>query len=127
LANDSFHYLHGKPEIMKPLRSLLFYVPILLVLIGDPSSQDIGLWVRFAAASLLGLAGIYFYRNEMKSGFTSLSLMTIALVLSVVKIGQVSAPSELYGFVARISFLAAWMLIAKAAFEKNKTNALQAL
>ena len=112
---------------MKPLRSLLFYVPILLVLIVDPSSQDIGLWVRFASASLLGLAGIYFYRNEMKSGFTSLSLMTIALVLSVVKIGQVSAPSELYGFVARISFLAAWMLIAKAAFEKNKTNALQAI
>ena len=112
---------------MKPLRSLLFYVPILLVLIVDPSSQDIGLWVRFASASLLGLAGIYFYSNEMKSGFTSLSLMTIALVLSVVKIGQVSAPSELYGFVARISFLAAWMLIAKAAFEKNKTNALQAL
>lgn len=112
---------------MKPLRSLLFYVPILLVLIVDPSSQDIGLWVRFASASLLGLAGIYLYRNEMKSGYTSLSLMTIALVLSVVKIGQVSAPSELYGFVARISFLAAWMLIAKAAFEKNKTNALQAL
>ena len=101
---------------MKPVRSLLFYVPILLVLIVDPSSQDIGLWVRFASASLLGLAGIYFYRNEMKSGFTSLSLMTIAVVLAVVKIGQVSAPSELYGFVARISFLAAWMLIAKAAF-----------
>ena len=112
---------------MKPLRSLLFYVPILLVLIVDPSSQDIGLWVRFASASLLGLAGIYFYRNKMKSGFTSLSLMTIALVLSIVKIGQVSAPSELYGFAARISFLAAWMLIAKASFEKNKTNALQAL
>ena len=112
---------------MKPLRSLLFYVPILLVLIVDPSSQDIGLWVRFASASLVGLAGIYLYRNEMKGGFTSLSLMTIALVLSVVKIGQISAPSELYGFVARISFLAAWMLIAKAAFEKNKNNALQAL
>jgi len=112
---------------MKPLRSLFFYVPMLLVLIVDPSSQDIGLWVRFASASLLGLVGIYFYRNEMKSGFTSLSLMTIALVLSVAKIGQVSAPSELYGFVARISFLASWMLIAKAAFEENKINTLQAL
>jgi len=51
----------------------------------------------------------------------------LALVLSVVKIGQVSAGSELYGFVARMSFLAAWILIAKAAFEKNKTSALQAL
>ncbi len=112
---------------MKPLRSLLFYAPMLLVLIVDPSSQDIGLWVRFASASLLGLVGIYFYRNEMKSGFTSLSLMTMALVLSVAKIGQVSAPSELYGFVARISFLASWMLIAKAAFEENKINTLQAL
>jgi len=63
----------------------------------------------------------------MKSGFTTISLMALALVLSVVKIGQVSAASELYGFVARMSFLAAWILIAKAAFEKNKTSALQAL
>lgn len=63
----------------------------------------------------------------MKSGFTTISLMAMALVLSVVKIGQVSAASELYGFVARMSFLAAWILIAKAAFEKNKTSALQAL
>jgi len=112
---------------MQPLRSLLFYVPILLVFIVDPSSQDIGLWVRFTSASAAALVGIYLYRNEMKSGFTTISLMALALVLSVVKIGQVSAASELYGFVARMSFLAAWILIAKAAFEKHKTSALQAL
>jgi len=112
---------------MKPFRSLLFYAPILMILIVDPLSQDKGLWVRFASASLLGLVGIYRYRKEINMGFTSISLMTIALLLSLMKIGQVSAPSELYGFVARISFLASWILIAKAAFKKDKENSLQAL
>ena len=112
---------------MKPFRSLLFYAPIVMILIVDPLSQDIGLWVRFASASLLGLVGIYLYRKEINLGFTSISLMTIALLLSLMKIGQVSAPSELYGFAARISFLASWILIAKAAFKKDKENSLQAL
>ena len=127
MANDSFHYLHSKPKIMKPFRSLLFYAPIVMILIVDPLSQDIGLWVRFASASLLGLVGIYLYRKEINLGFTSISLMTIALLLSLMKIGQVSAPSELYGFAARISFLASWILIAKAAFKNDKENSLQAL
>jgi O-antigen ligase len=73
------------------------------------------------------LVGIYLYRKEINLGFTSISLMTIALLLSLMKIGQVSAPSELYGFAARISFLASWILIAKAAFKKDKENSLQAL
>jgi O-antigen ligase len=127
LANDSFRYLYGKPNDMQPLRSLLFYVPILLIFIVDPSSQDIGLWARFSAASAASLVGIYLYRNEMKGGFTILSLMAMALVLSIVKVGQVAAASELYAFVARIAFLSGWILVAKAAFTKNKEGALKAL
>lgn len=112
---------------MQPLRSLLFYVPILLIFIVDPSSQDIGLWGRFSAASAAALVGIYLYRNEMKSGFTIISLMSLAFILSVVKVGSVSAASELYAFVARMAFLSGWILVAKAAFTKNKENAMNAL
>jgi O-antigen ligase len=63
----------------------------------------------------------------MKSGFTIISLMSLAFILSVVKVGSVSAASELYAFVARMAFLSGWILVAKAAFTKNKENAMNAL
>ena len=52
--------------------------------------------------------------------------MAMALLLSIFKIGQVSAASELMGFVARIS-LVSWIVVAKSAFEKDFKSAVQNL
>jgi len=112
---------------MNSLSSLLFYIPFILIVTIDPNSQDIGLWSRYATLSVLGLISIVVYRNELKNSVTSLSLMALALILFLVKIGDVSAQSELFAFVARMSFLGAWVMIARAAFSDNKPLALKAI
>ena len=49
---------------MKSLRSLFFYMPLLLLLAVDSGSQDIGLWLRITVLAAVGGIGSFLTRKH---------------------------------------------------------------
>ena len=112
---------------MKSLRSLFFYMPLLLLLAVDSGSQDIGLWLRITLLALAGVVGSVLTRKYGGTGFSIFGVIALLLLLPLIKIGSVHAGSELLGYGARIGLLFTWIQLSAALFRKEKSNGIQAL
>lgn len=112
---------------MKSLRSLFFYMPLLLLLAVDSGSQDIGLWLRITVLAAVGGIGSFLTRKHGGEGLNSIALFILILLLPLAKIGNVSAVSELLGFGARIALLFTWVQLSAALFRKEKSSGILAL
>ena len=112
---------------MKSLRSLFFYMPLLLLLAVDSGSQDIGLWLRITLLALAGVVGTVLTRKYGGTGFSIFGVIALLLLLPLIKIGSVHAGSELLGYGARIGLLFTWIQLSAALFRKEKSNGIQAL
>ena len=112
---------------MKSLRSLFFYMPLLLLLAVDSGSQDIGLWLRITLLALAGVVGSVLTRKYGGTGFSIFGVIALLLLLPLIKIGSVHADSELLGYGARIGLLFTWIQLSAALFRKEKSNGIQAL
>ena len=112
---------------MKSLRSLFFYMPLLLLLAVDSGSQDIGLWLRITLLALAGVVGSVLTRKYGGTGFSIVGVIALLLLLPLIKIGSVHADSELLGYGARIGLLFTWIQLSAALFRKEKSNGIQAL
>jgi len=78
---------------MKSLRSLFFYMPLLLLLAVDSGSQDIGLWLRITLLALAGVVGSVLTRKYGCTGFSIFGVIALLLLLPLIKIGSVHADS----------------------------------
>jgi O-antigen ligase len=112
---------------MKSLRSLFFYMPLLLLLAVDSGSQDIGLWLRITLLALAGVVGSVLTRKYGGTGFSIFGVIALLLLLPLIKIGSVHADSELLGYGARIGLLFTWIQLSAALFRKEKSDGIQAL
>ena len=112
---------------MKSLRSLFFYMPLLLLLAVDSGSQDIGLWLRITLLALAGVVGSVLTRKYGGTGFSIFGVIALLLLLPLIKIGSVHAGSELLGYGARIGLLFTWIQLSAALFRKEKSDGIQAL
>ena len=112
---------------MKSLRSLFFYMPLLLLLAVDSGSQDIGLWLRITLLALAGVVGSVLTRKYGGTGFSIFGVIALLLLLPLIKIGSVHADSELLGYGARIWLLFTWIQLSAALFRKEKSDGIQAL
>ena len=112
---------------MKSLRSLFFYMPLLLLLAVDSESQDIGLWLRITLLAAVGIVGSIVTRKHGGEGLSVFGVIALLLLLPLVKIGSVHASSELLGYAARIALLFLWVQLSAALFRKEKSNGIQAL
>ena len=112
---------------MKSLRSLFFYMPLLLLLAVDSGSQDIGLWLRITLLALAGVVGSVLTRKYGDTGFSIFGVIALLLLLPLIKIGSVHAGSELLGYGARIGLLFTWIQLSAALFRKEKSDGIQAL
>ena len=112
---------------MKSLRSLFFYMPLLLLLAVDSSSQDIGLWLRITLIAAVGIVGSIVTRKHGGEGLSIFGVIALLLLLPLIKIGSVHAGSELLGYAARMALLFLWIQLSAALFRKEKSNGIQAL
>lgn len=112
---------------MKSLRSLFFYMPLLLLLAVDSSSQDIGLWLRITLIAAVGIVGSIVTRKHGGEGLSIFGVIALLLLLPLIKIGSVHAGSELLGYAARIALLFLWIQLSATLFRKEKSNGIQAL
>ena len=112
---------------MKSLRSLFFYMPLLLLLAVDSDSQDIGLWLRITLIAVVGIVGSVITRKHGGEGLSIFGVFALLLLLPLIKIGSVHAGSELLGYAARIALLFLWIQLSAALFRKEKSNGIQAL
>ncbi len=112
---------------MKSLRSLFFYMPLLLLLAVDSSSQDIGLWLRITLLAAVGIVGSIVTRKHGGEGLSIFGVIALLLLLPLIKIGSVHAGSELLGYAARMALLFLWIQLSAALFRKEKSNGIQAL
>ena len=94
---------------MKSLRSLFFYMPLLLLLAVDSSSQDIGLWLRITLIAAVGIVGSIVTRKHGGEGLSIFGVIALLLLLPLIKIGSVHAGSELLGYAARMALLFLWI------------------
>jgi len=112
---------------MKSLRSLFFYMPLLLLLAVDSSSQDIGLWLRITLLAAVGIVGSILTRKHGGDGLSVVGVLILLLLLPLFKLGSVSAGSELLGYGARIGLLFTWVQFSAALFRKEKSDGILAL
>lgn len=112
---------------MKSLRSLFFYMPLLLLLAVDSSSQDIGLWLRITLLAAVGIVGSILTRKHGGDGLSVVGVLILLLLLPLLKLGSVSAGSELLGYGARIGLLFTWVQFSAALFRKEKSDGILAL
>ena len=66
---------------MKSLRSLFFYMPLLLLLAVDSGSQDIGLWLRITLLAAVGIAGSVLTRKHGGSDLSIFGVIALLLLL----------------------------------------------
>lgn len=126
-ANVFLSYLHGKPKNMQVLRSPFFYLPIVVLFAVNSNLQDIGLWQRMAAWSVVALIAMGATLKAFRTRFTIIEGMLLALVLwPILKISAVDAASELWGHVARMAVLFGTTVIAANAFKIAEEETLRA-
>ena len=105
---------------MKSLRSLFFYMPLLLLLAVDSSSQDIGLWLRITLIAAVGIVGSIVTRKHGGEGLSIFGVIALLLLLPLIKIGSVHAGSELLGYAARIALLFLWIQLSATIISQRK-------
>ncbi len=112
---------------MQVFKSPFFYLPIVVLLAINNSTQDIGLWQRMALGGVVGLIALGLGIKNFKSRFTLLELLAFGLILwPLVKLGGVAAESELFAHIARMSMLFGLMVISAEAFRNNEKETLTA-
>jgi len=112
---------------MKSLRSLFFYMPLLLLLSVDSGSQDIGLWLRITLLAAAGVVGSVLTRKHGSKGLSLIGFLILLLFLPLLKLDSVSAGSELLGYGARIALLFTWVHLSAVLFRKEKSDGILAL
>ena len=112
---------------MKSLRSLFFYMPLLLLLSVDSGSQDIGLWLRITLLAAAGVVGSVLTRKHGSKGLSLIGFLILLLFLPLLKLDNVSAGSELLGYGARIALLFTWVHLSAVLFRKEKSDGILAL
>ena len=112
---------------MKSLRSLFFYMPLLLLLSVDSGSQDIGLWLRITLLATAGVVGSVLTRKHGSKGLSLIGFLILLLFLPLLKLDSVSAGSELLGYGARIALLFTWVHLSAVLFRKEKSDGILAL
>lgn len=112
---------------MKSLRSLFFYMPLLLLLSVDSGSQDIGLWLRITLLAAAGVVGSVLTRKHGSKGLSLIGFLILLLFLPLLKLDSVSAGSELLGYGARIALLFTWVHLSSVLFRKEKSDGILAL
>ena len=112
---------------MKSLRSLFFYMPLLLLLSVDSGSQDIGLWLRITLLAAAGVVGSVLTRKYGSKGLSLIGFLILLLFLPLLKLDNVSAGSELLGYGARIALLFTWVHLSAVLFRKEKSDGILAL
>jgi len=112
---------------MKSLRSLFFYMPLLLLLSVDSGSQDIGLWLRITLLAAAGVVGSVLTRKHGSKGLSLIGFLILLLFLPLLKLDSVSAGSELQGYAARIALLFTWVHLSAVLFRKEKSDGILAL
>ena len=71
---------------MKSLRSLFFYMPLLLLLSVDSGSQDIGLWLRITLLAAAGVVGSVLTRKHGSKGLSLIGFLILLLFLPLLKL-----------------------------------------
>ena len=113
---------------MHLLKSPLFYLPLLVLLAVNSSALDLGLWQRISVGGAVGAVGLLVHFRANNNGFSVIELLVLGLVIwPITGLGQVHAPSELYGHIARMSLLFGITLLARQAFKQNEEGALEAV
>ena len=112
---------------MKMFTSPFFYLPIVVLLSIHTGLQDLGLWQRMAMGGTLALAALATQSKNFSTKLTMIELMTLGLVVwPLIKLGSVSAHSELYGHVARMALLFGVTVISADAFRNKEKDTLLA-
>ena len=112
---------------MKSLRSLFFYMPLLLLLSVYSGSQDIVLWLRITLLAAAGVVGSVLTRKHGSKGLSLIGFLILLLFLPLLKLDSVSAGSELLGYGARIALLFTWVHLSAVLFRKEKSDGILAL
>ena len=112
---------------MKLFQSPFFYLPVVVLIAISNDLQDIGLWQRMAVAGFIAIIALGMGLINLKSRLSILEIMALGLVAwPLVKLGNVNAPSELYGHIARMSLLFGTMVISAEAFRNDEKGTLKA-
>ena len=112
---------------MKVFQSPFFYLPAVVLIATSNDLQDIGLWQRMAVAGFIAIIALGMGIKNLKSRLSMLEILAFGLVAwPLVKLGSVSAPSELYGHIARMSLLFGTMVISAEAFRNDEKGTLKA-
>ncbi|MBA4738175.1 MAG: O-antigen ligase family protein [Cryomorphaceae bacterium] len=112
---------------MKLFQSPFFYLPVVVLIAISNDLQDIGLWQRMAVAGFIAIIALGMGLKNLKSRLGVLEIMALGLVAwPLVKLGNVNAPSELYGHIARMSLLFGTMVISAEAFRNDEKGTLKA-
>lgn len=112
---------------MQVFKSPFFYLPVVVLLAINNSTQDIGLWQRMALGGVVGVIALGLGIKNFKSRFTLLELLALGLVLwPLVKLGGVAAESELFAHIARMSMLFGLLVISAEAFRNSEKETLTA-
>ena len=112
---------------MKLFQSPFFYLPVVVLIAISNDLQDIGLWQRMAVAGFIAIIALGMGLKNLKSRLSVLEIMALGLVAwPLVKLGNVNAPSELYGHIARMSLLFGTMVISAEAFRNDEKGTLKA-
>ena len=112
---------------MKVFQSPFFYLPAVVLIAINNDLQDIGLWQRMAVAGFIAIIALGMGIKNLKSRLSMLEILAFGLVAwPLVKLGSVSAPSELYGHIARMSLLFGTMVISAEAFRNDEKGTLKA-